>query len=105
VCLIFFIFNTVFSIYGITLIQLSVFTFQITAVCFHIVHYLSIELYMYFYSELAMCMVACMASDLWIYYSLRGVFGLSNHSIQDEVVHHESISQIWCNAIPHISIN
>jgi hypothetical protein len=25
----------------------------------------------------------------------KGVFGLSNHSIQNEVVHHEFIPQIW----------
>jgi hypothetical protein len=32
------------------------------------------------------------------------VFDLMNHSIQNEVVHHESISQIWWDdSIPHIS--
>jgi hypothetical protein len=32
------------------------------------------------------------------------VFGLRNHSIQNEVVHHESIPQIWWDdSIPHIS--
>jgi hypothetical protein len=32
------------------------------------------------------------------------VFGLMNHSIQNEVVHHEFISQIWWDdSIPHIS--
>jgi hypothetical protein len=32
------------------------------------------------------------------------VFGLMNHSIQNEVVHHEFISQIWWDdSISHIS--
>ena len=32
------------------------------------------------------------------------VFGLMNHSIQNEVVHHGSIPQIWWDdSIPHIS--
>jgi hypothetical protein len=32
------------------------------------------------------------------------VFGLMNHFIQNEVVHHESIPQIWWDdSIPHIS--
>jgi hypothetical protein len=32
------------------------------------------------------------------------VFGLMNHSIQNEVVHHGSIPQIWWDDfIPHIS--
>jgi hypothetical protein len=35
---------------------------------------------------------------------LYEVFGLMNHSIQNEVVHYESISQIWWDDfIPHIS--
>jgi hypothetical protein len=37
---------------------------------------------------------------------LKGVFGLRNHSIQNKVVHHGSISQIWWDdPIPHIIIN
>lgn len=33
-----------------------------------------------------------------------GVFGLRNHSIQDEMVHHESIPQIWWDhSILHVS--
>jgi hypothetical protein len=34
-----------------------------------------------------------------------GVFGLRHHSIRNEVVHHESIPQIWDDHIPHISTN
>ena len=34
------------------------------------------------------------------------MFGLMNHSIQNEVVHHGSIPQIWWDDLmPHISIN
>jgi hypothetical protein len=34
------------------------------------------------------------------------VFGLRNHSILDEVVHHELIPQIWWNgSMPRTSIN
>jgi hypothetical protein len=37
-------------------------------------------------------------------YVFYEVFGLMNHSIQNEVVHHGSIPQIWWNdSIPHIS--
>jgi hypothetical protein len=37
---------------------------------------------------------------------LRRVFGLRNHCIQIEVIHHGFISQIWWNDhIPHISTN
>jgi hypothetical protein len=33
-----------------------------------------------------------------------GMFGLRNHSIQDEMVYHESIPQIlWDDLIPHVS--
>jgi hypothetical protein len=36
----------------------------------------------------------------------KGVFGLRNHFIQDEVMHHESIPQIWSDyPIPYISTN
>jgi hypothetical protein len=36
----------------------------------------------------------------------KGVFGLRNHYIQIEVVHHGFISQIWWDdLIPHISTN
>jgi hypothetical protein len=35
-----------------------------------------------------------------------GVFGLRNHSIQNEVMHHGSIPQIWWNDLnPHITTN
>jgi hypothetical protein len=38
--------------------------------------------------------------------SSKGMFGLSNHSIQHEVVHHKSIPQIWWDDIIHyISTN
>jgi hypothetical protein len=37
---------------------------------------------------------------------IMGVFGLRNHCIQIEVVHHEFIPQIWWNdSISHISTN
>jgi hypothetical protein len=36
----------------------------------------------------------------------KGVFGLRNHFIQNVVVHHGSIPQIWWDdLIPHISTN
>jgi hypothetical protein len=36
--------------------------------------------------------------------NINEVFGLMNHSIQNEVVHHGSIPQIWWDdSIPHIS--
>jgi hypothetical protein len=36
--------------------------------------------------------------------ALYEMFGLMNHSIQNKVVHHESIPQIWWDdSIPHIS--
>jgi hypothetical protein len=37
---------------------------------------------------------------------LNGAFSLKNHSIQNKVVHHDSIRQIWWDgSIPHISTN
>jgi hypothetical protein len=37
-------------------------------------------------------------------HNINEVFGLMNHYIQNEVVHHGFISQIWWDAsIPHIS--
>jgi hypothetical protein len=37
---------------------------------------------------------------------IKGVFGLRNHYIQIEVVHHGFIPQIWWDdSIPHISTN
>ena len=46
--------------------------------------------------------VACWRAYLvWFLYE---VFGLMNHYIQNEVVHHGSIPQIWWDdSIPHIS--
>jgi hypothetical protein len=36
----------------------------------------------------------------------NGVFGFMNHSIQNGMVHHESISQIWWDDhIPRINTN
>jgi hypothetical protein len=36
----------------------------------------------------------------------NGVFGLRNHSIQDKIVSHKSISQIWWdNHISNVSTN
>jgi hypothetical protein len=41
---------------------------------------------------------------LMSYRFINKVFGLKNHSIQNEVMHHESIPQIWWDdSIPHIS--
>jgi hypothetical protein len=38
--------------------------------------------------------------------NIKGVFGLRNHFIQDEVMNHKSIPQIWWDDhIPHISTN
>jgi hypothetical protein len=40
----------------------------------------------------------------WIQANHLGVFSLRNHSIKDEVVHHEFIPQIWWDdLISHVS--
>jgi hypothetical protein len=55
------------------------------------------------------CVIKSLMPMAWLTSSTKqtitnDVFGLMNHSIQNEVVHHESISQIWWDdSIPHIS--
>jgi hypothetical protein len=45
-------------------------------------------------------------SNEWWNKTCKGVFGLKNHSIQNIVVHHRFIPQIWWDdPIPHISTN
>jgi hypothetical protein len=45
----------------------------------------------------------CSSTATWT--NLKGVFGLRNHYIQIEVVHHEFIPQIWWDdPIPHILV-